>query len=89
MLLMEPLVAMSMLKGREAGSTGCEQSERPHFHGVKERLESEQKKKKESERMRGGVSVINRHRYKGTHGSRNRQGFKTTTQSANALISAV
>lgn len=46
MLLMEPLVAMSMLKGREAGSTGCEQSERPHFHGVKERLESEQKKKK-------------------------------------------
>ncbi len=62
-LLMKPLVAMAMFEGREAGSAGREQNEGPHFHGVKERLESAKRKEK-TERMRGDVSVINRRRYK-------------------------
>lgn len=46
-LLMKPLVAVAMFKGWEAGSAGREQNERPHFHGVEERLESAKKKGKD------------------------------------------
>lgn len=88
-LLMKSLVAMSMLKRRETGCAGREQNERPHFHGVKERLESERTKEQfqeELERMRCAVSVINGHRYKGKNG----QGVQDNPRHhANTLISAV